>query len=366
MSVSNIRRGSKLVVKPGFTLVELLVVIAIIGILVALLLPAVQSAREAARRASCLNKMKQLGLAAMNYHDANGHFPVSNGYVDFVAASNAGERHSCAGWILNTLPYLEQQNLYDQFERGGAFEGQYINNFAAAGARIPERGLGSTKNDIHVPDLMQTQIADLHCPSDEYVTQLNSEQYQWFGSQVALTSYKGVLGDSFVNNNTASPVFKNDDSNFPTGIYDRGVDNSSFDASQNSHRDCHFDTRCRGIFFRMSFRKPVKIAKISDGTSKTYLVGENLPEYDNHSTAFYSNGDWASCNTPLNYRLSDDPQEVRTNDWQNAQGFRSRHPGGAQFCLADGSARFVSESIGFQAYRTSCTRDGGEVSNESF
>src|ERR1700754_596877 len=108
--------------RSGFTLVELLVVIAIIGILVAMLLPAIQSAREAARRSSCSNNLKNLGLAALNHHDINKHFPVSYG------ATYAGEApvpQIGAGWIFNTLPQLEESALYDKFKAGGAFEGRY-------------------------------------------------------------------------------------------------------------------------------------------------------------------------------------------------------------------------------------------------
>src|SRR3954451_1827732 len=94
----------------AFTLVELLVVIAIIGILVALLLPAIQSAREAARRTGCSNNLKNLGLAALNHHDVNKHFPVSNGAA---YAQEAPVLQSGAGWILNTLPQLEESALYD-------------------------------------------------------------------------------------------------------------------------------------------------------------------------------------------------------------------------------------------------------------
>ena len=108
----------------GFTLVELLVVIAIIGILVALLLPAIQAAREAARRTSCSNNLKNLGLAVLTHHDAMKHFPVSNGAA-YAGESPPGVTQSAAGWILNTLPQLEEQSLYDQFKAGGAFEGQF-------------------------------------------------------------------------------------------------------------------------------------------------------------------------------------------------------------------------------------------------
>ena len=107
----------------AFTLVELLVVIAIIGILVALLLPAIQAAREAARRTACTNNLKNLGLAVLNHHDVKTHFPVNMGYS--LPGEAPGLEQPAVGWILNTLPQLEEQPLYDQFRTGGAFEGNF-------------------------------------------------------------------------------------------------------------------------------------------------------------------------------------------------------------------------------------------------
>ena len=106
-----------------FTLVELLVVIAIIGILVALLLPAIQAAREAARRASCTNNLKNLGLAVLNHHDVNEALSGKLRRCLSRLKAPANKLHG-VGWILNSLPQLEEQALYDQFKAGGAFEGQ--------------------------------------------------------------------------------------------------------------------------------------------------------------------------------------------------------------------------------------------------
>src|SRR5947199_10456813 len=97
--------------RSGFTLVELLVVIAIIGILVSLLLPAIQSAREAARRSGCSNNLKNLGLAALHHHDVMRHFPVSYGAA-YPDESPPNVRQSGVGWILHTLPQVEEQALF--------------------------------------------------------------------------------------------------------------------------------------------------------------------------------------------------------------------------------------------------------------
>ncbi|WP_425399159.1 DUF1559 domain-containing protein [Aeoliella sp.] len=340
----------------GFTLVELLVVIAIIGILVGLLLPAVQAARESARRMSCANKLKNIGLAILNHHDTNGHFPVSMGYVDPPEAP--GKQQPAAGWILQTLPQLEQQALYDRFKEGGAFEG----NFAIGVCRQPREGFGlaSIKNGISVPELMREQLAVLQCPSDASVAQNSRQQFQWVGCEVSLTSYKGVLGDTWLGREDGG-IFSNDESQYPSGQY-----NKPGPAFKPDPRDCHRDTRCRGIFFRQSFQQPVKISKVTDGTSNTFMIGEDVPLYNRHSTAFYSNGDWCSCNIPLNFGLNQPDPDSFSLAWWDAQGFRSQHPGGANFCLVDGSVRFIAETIDNTLYRTSCTRNGGEVVSESF
>lgn len=339
--------------KKAFTLVELLVVIAIIGILVALLLPAVQSAREAARRMSCGNKLKNIGLAILNHHDVQGHFPVSRGM--FSGIDGADGEGPATGWILEILPQLEEQPLYDQFEQGGAFKGTFVVGAALRGGLPGEYGLASRNNDISVPGLMKQQLTILQCPSDDTVLQNSTNQYQWEGAEVALTSYKGVLGDTWLGPEDGG-LFNNDGSLYPTGIYNKNP----------GYRDCHRDTRCRGIFFRQSWRKKVKISKVTDGTSNTFMVGEDLPLYNKHSAAYYSNGDWCSCNIPLNYGLTEPDPEAFAEAWWDAQGFRSRHPGGANFCRVDGSVTFVSEGVDNTLYRTSCTRDGGEVVNESF
>jgi prepilin-type N-terminal cleavage/methylation domain-containing protein len=344
----------------GFTLVELLVVIAIIGVLVALLLPAIQAARESARRASCTNNLKNLGLGVLNHHDIKKHFPVSMGYT-IEGYESPGVASPCAGWILNILPQLEEQALYDRFTQGGAFEGSY--SAQQGGCVLPKamHGVGSIKNGISVPQLMQTQLSILQCPSDEAVRALSNLQIEWTACNVALTSYKGVLDDTFLGQHEQqqSPYSNDVPAEYMSGQY-HGEPSTS--PVTDTPRDCHRDYRCRGIFFRNSFMRPVTMAKVTDGTSKTLMIGEDLPEYNNHSVAYYSNGDWCSCNVPLNHGLTLPPNfKPFLDTWWEGQSFRSKHPGGVHFCLVDGSVRFVPEDIDNVLYRTSCTRNGAEV-----
>src|SRR6188472_3837174 len=159
----------------AFTLVELLVVIAIIGILVALLLPAVQAAREAARRTSCVNKLKQLAVALHVYHDGSKILPIS--VSPWKEGPNPTKNLSGRGWVISILPQLEEQALCDAFKPGfnGPFEFK--------------RGI----NQVVLSELMKTQLDVLQCPSDQDVRQLSDVQWQWEGTFVALTNYKGVI-----------------------------------------------------------------------------------------------------------------------------------------------------------------------------
>src|SRR5687768_9590156 len=154
MSRAHLRRA--------FTLVELLVVIAIIGVLVALLLPAVQSAREAARRMSCSNNLKQFGIAIHNYHDTHRYLPISIAYN--VSGPRATPQPNGKGWILSILPQLEQPALFAQFEPG------FIGPFNLNGTGIANRACR---------EAMKTRIKVLECPSDRQSRRIETNQAQW-------------------------------------------------------------------------------------------------------------------------------------------------------------------------------------------
>ncbi|HKU51022.1 MAG TPA: DUF1559 domain-containing protein, partial [Nitrospira sp.] len=167
--------GSARTVARAFTLVELLVVMAILGILAALLLSAVQAAREAGRSASCKNNLRQIGIALQGYHDVRKAFPTSWGPFHPPGTT---EPLNGRGWIVGILPQLEQTALHEAFSTYGT------------GEFFLDQGLRSAQ----CRDLMKHQLDVLRCPSDSSVHSLSATQFQWEGIEVALTSYKGVIG----------------------------------------------------------------------------------------------------------------------------------------------------------------------------
>ena len=214
---------SRLGTKPGFTLVELLVVIAIIGVLVALLLPAVQSAREAARRTQCMNALKQIGLALHNYDDVLKRLPPA---IVFPAGQNAYDSDQMgANWIISILPYFEQPGLYAAFDLTVPISDP-VN-------RVP-RG---------------TQISALLCPSDP-------------NNRVMFAGTSAAEGDNWARGNYAA-----------NGHNQVLTSNSGWN-----------DPDLRGV---MGWNLSVRLAEITDGLSNTLMVGEvrsGLSDIDRRGT----------------------------------------------------------------------------------
>jgi hypothetical protein len=121
--------------------------------------------------------------------------------------------------------------------------------------------------------------------------------------------------------------------------------------------DCHRSATCPGLFWRFSFLKTLRFKNITDGLSKTFLAGEDLPRYNFHSGLYHGNGDYSSFHFPLNVK----PNPPNPANWPLAMTFRSDHPGGGHFCLCDGAVTFISDSIDFALYQAMSTRDGEEV-----
>ncbi len=317
----------------AFTLIELLVVIAIIGVLIALLLPAVQKVREAANRTKCQNNMKQQGLALHQYHDTYGTFP--NGMVDDEEMPPKGY-HPEWSWMALTMAFYEEGNLYKLADDYARQPGSYYQAFG---------DLGTPPNPA-----VSVVVPLWTCPSDPR-SDLTAYGYTDTGKyiKVAFTEYLGINGTSAKSN-----LIIIGGSNLP-------------------NED--------GILYHKS---RVKIADITDGTSNTLMVGERPPSADlNFGWWFGSDGKWSEdeagtgegtlgsveqdyfnnylkpqfhCATP---KLGFQPGDV--NDNCDQAHFWSLHTGGANFLLADGSVRFVSYTIRPEIFPQLCTRAGGEV-----
>lgn len=291
----------------AFTLIELLVVVAIIGILVALLLPAVQSAREAARRVQCNNNLKQIGVALHNYHDTYRSFP--SGYINPRFASvAAGANHESWAWAALILPFLEQDPLYDEL---GVTTQPLHQGFATGGTAFQA--------------LVETPIPVFICPSDtEYNKPGNVHQNRHFNDGVGVTA-AGI----------PAPVRP-------------GLSNYLGVAG---HRDVVQRVPNTGVFFGDS---AISMADITDGTSHTFAVGER-------DTKNCRSGTWVGVRNPngsgtrgtqvvVGHSRPKLNQDTTAIDWNTAsfgcgEGFSSLHPGGALFLACDGSVRFVSDSI---------------------
>lgn len=327
-------------------------VIAIIGVLVALLLPAVQAAREAARRSSCANNLHNLALAALNSADVSKRLPVSIHFeledyecfgspVAWVgpaggknAVANGGPGLLGKGWIVDLLPQLEQQaahqRLTAQLKVDKAFEVE------------PTSGLGL--GHLNVRDIVATQLPFLACPSNESA-QPTEDCFHWEGVRVGVTSYKGNIGSTAMTDGES-----------------RGSTTAeAVPAGFGALPDCHNTVETNGLFGRNTSIPPIALKHVSDGLSNTFLMGESVIAQDYHSAALFTDGDFATCGIPLNYFVNGvDAVDIKDNHWREGRGFKSRHQGGANFAMGDGSVRFVTDAIERLAYLGLATRAGEE------
>jgi len=322
--------------RAGFTLVELLVVIAIIGVLVALLLPAVQAAREASRRMKCSNNLKQYGVGLHGYHDLYNVFPIN-------ATGTNGSAIPRLTWQVRVLPFMEQKSVFDGVD------------FSIDQRRLPLTNGGSTI-------LWGISPPYTRCPSDAYPTMQPGPRAQ--------CNYGGSLGSQNVDGTDVSKCH-------PFKVFEQRVEGGNPRFGEMNPID---KRRVSGLF---AFSAVVlRIADVTDGTSNTLMVGEGLPacHWINSGDAqsgtwinswgnLYSMGGGMSTITPIN-EMTTCPNSNRISDpncaapaaghtMQYAYGFKSRHPGGVQFTFADGSVRFVTQNINHTMYQSLGGRDEG-------
>ena len=319
--------------RSAFTLVELLVVIAIIGILIALLLPAVQAAREAARRSQCTNNLKQLGLALHNYHDTYQQFPPSG--LDYGWASAAGDYEQDTpnklvknhnGLVL-LLPFMEQQAMYDQFDLRQA-SGNRLRNTAR-----PLAGDAETSGNAA---LTENVITAFLCPSDS-------------GDLLSSTGVDYIPATGRRGRKTN---------------YDFSVDNSYY-------RFNHWGRLGMSIRFMFGENSDSKFSSLLDGSSNTVAMAETLRTVANGSCPMWGYRGWVMTGIDLGYGINVNdipdtwtwvtdktPYKYRLRTWGIGG---SLHPGGLNACLADGSVRFISETAPITTLQAISTISGGET-----
>ncbi len=314
----------------GFTLVELLVVIAIIGILVSLLLPAVQAAREAARRIQCSNNLKQYGLACHNYHDTHKVFPPGGTWNVNLSTDWNQRTRPRIGWQVRILPFMEQQPTFDKLN---------MLLYEAWATPIPKTGVPNALAREH-------QMPYAMCPSDSSMD---------FRGVWAQSSYVGSLGSQLTPSANGS-----------CNIWTTANVHYEHPQGASGHGNEVRTDRISGMFSRLGM--VIDMADVSDGTSNTIMVGEYLNACTDHTAGWWNfNGGGnahSSTSVPMNTMTTcvdsqqqaidlryPQPQCFAKNNWNLSWGFRSEHPTGAQFLFADGSVQFIPDNIDYFTYQ---------------
>jgi prepilin-type N-terminal cleavage/methylation domain-containing protein len=331
----------------GFTLIELLVVIAIIAVLIALLLPAVQQAREAARRTQCKNNLKQLGLALHNYHDVANKFPCSGMVVNLPGSdpNSVDNWSSVRGSVfVKLLPYFDQAPLYGNLQ----FNRTSISSQTVGGQQV-----------ANLPMPM------LQCPSD------NTPRRPLTGGGVGpqACNYAPSIGSQFMPSDGGGALGTGPCPQYETTAYTASTLSNAWSALSMD------PSTISGIFAYGAVSAGIR--DITDGTSNTIAMGEIRP----HCAG--GEWDWSgwmdpapfyfATTAPINFKTC--PGEGPGNDGSTpncnsrtmpntGMGFKSRHVGGAQFLLADGTVRFISENIDYDTYQRLGAKADGQTVGE--
>ncbi|MFO0999362.1 MAG: DUF1559 domain-containing protein [Planctomycetaceae bacterium] len=325
----------------GFTLIEVLVVIAIIGVLVAILLPAVQAARSAARKTQCLNNLKQIALAIHNFHDTNRKFPPARLILNSNRTKNSNDGTDTGldepTWLIHILPHLEQTALFtkwDVFKPYGLHSSEARSAVVAA-YLCPER----------------------HSASDAVTQDVEIEIKFPCGCKGGIQTIPGgAVVDYVANHGDNSPGASGLPTDFYWGGYGTGVLISStpeIDEAKSSNDE---------IVLRRRWLDTVIMSDLKDGTSQTILVGEPHIPSDQLSKSPWNGPAYMGRHVTHFARIGGPGVAIahHPNDQRaSVYSFGSAHTGMCQFAFADGSARAVSSSLSTQILASLCHRSDG-------
>jgi prepilin-type N-terminal cleavage/methylation domain-containing protein len=330
----------------AFTIVELLVVIAIIGILVAMLLPAVQQVRENARRIQCENNIKQLCTGMHSYESVFSYLPHNQGTTDHQAFPNV-DGYS---WISEILPYIDEGplNNHVKFDQKLNYADGTHNNLEAA----------------------QQKITILACPSDSLNIGTTTSSLMYPTQAIGSTNYKACCGSNWQYSVDPTTQALVNTPNLPQPPYDKGR-SSKLSPPQNADGLDHGNgIICRNNLPNASVRPILTSDKdIRDGRSRTFAIGEVVVSFCNYNAWYWFDGTTATCAIPLNYKNpapgSNPPNPADPTYLYYSYGYSSRHPQIVVFGMCDGSIKHVRDDINSAIYQAQATIDAGELFNEN-
>ncbi len=395
----------------GFTLVELLVVIAIIGVLVALLLPAVQAAREAARRNTCVNNLKQIALAVMNFESSSRRLPpgaptcneserISQAYV--IAGTQASDPGKCYGphWYVQILPFIEQQGIADIGERALEAQANNLDEFNpwddwdAKRASTTGLSLGDKLADFMQCPSTETGSIEAYYNDDDEGSRGTGLGHLRKGNYAACFGGGKMIHATPPESDTFSFASRREVQRL---------------ANRNNVINDGPPEVLNGMFSLVTIRnnpakqrvgRGLKIAQVSDGMSNTMMLGEVLAWTEENSegtsdAGFTGNDDWRgtwmipgmgasafsgftkpnaglpdlipACGTGIEnsaYGASMPCQDVAQNGGNTYAALRSDHPGGVNAARGDASVKFYNSEISDEVWQALCTRAGGEAADE--